>query len=109
MYVGPINKDRVTKVYTKRMKKIWTSNLSAYSKYIAHNAFAALDPNELLQSVQIDDGPQLMSHGIRQMCTQKKLKSKAEPFRNKPLHRYVHKKVSENNIDQKLTRQPTSL
>ena len=39
-YVGPINKDRVTKVYTKRMKKIWTSELSAYNKHIAHNAFA---------------------------------------------------------------------
>ena len=39
-YVGPINKDRVTKGYTKRMKKIWTSELSAYNKHIAHNAFA---------------------------------------------------------------------
>ena len=36
-YVGPINKDRVTKEHTKRRKKIWTSELSAYNK---HNAFA---------------------------------------------------------------------
>ena len=39
-YVGPINKDRVTKMHTKRMKKIWTSELSAYNKNIAYNAFA---------------------------------------------------------------------
>ena len=42
LYVDPINKDykRVTKEYTKRMKKIWTSELSAYNKHIAHSAFA---------------------------------------------------------------------
>ena len=39
-YVSPVNKDRVTKEYTKRKKKIWTSELSAYNKHIAHNAFA---------------------------------------------------------------------
>ena len=39
-YVGPINKDRVTKECTKRIKKIWTGELSAYNKRIAHNAFA---------------------------------------------------------------------
>ena len=39
-YVHPINKDRVTKEYTKRMKKIWTCELSAYNKHFAHNAFA---------------------------------------------------------------------
>ena len=37
--VGPINKDRIVKKYTKRIKKIWTSELSAYNKYIAHNKF----------------------------------------------------------------------
>ena len=40
LYVGPINKDRLTKEYTKRMEKIWTSELSAYNKHTAHNAFA---------------------------------------------------------------------
>ena len=39
-YVAPINKDRFNKEYTKRMKKIWTSVLSAYKKHIADNAFA---------------------------------------------------------------------
>ena len=29
------------KEYTKRMKNIWSSKLSAYNKHIAHNAFAA--------------------------------------------------------------------
>ena len=38
--MGAANKDRVTKKYTKRMKKIWTSELSAYNKHNAHNAFA---------------------------------------------------------------------
>ena len=43
------------------------------------------------------------------MYTQKKLKSKAKSFENKPLHGYVHKKVSENNnTDQKLTREWTT-
>ena len=40
-YVGPINKDRVKKEYTKRINKIWTSELSVYNKHIAaHNAFS---------------------------------------------------------------------
>ena len=65
--------------------------------------------NELLQSLHIVDKPQLMPCGISWMYTQKKLKSKAEFFENKPLHGYVHKKVSKNNnIDQKLTREWTT-
>ena len=40
LHVYPINKDRVTKEYTKRMKKIWASEMSAYNKHIPHNAFA---------------------------------------------------------------------
>ena len=40
------------------------------------------------------------------MYNQKKLKSRAEYSENKPLHGYVHKKVSENNnIDQILSRE----
>ena len=35
--VGPTNKDRIVKKYAKRIKKIWTSELFAYNKYIAHN------------------------------------------------------------------------
>ena len=37
---GPINKERVTKEYFTRVRKIWTSKLSAYNKVIAHNSFA---------------------------------------------------------------------
>ena len=37
---GPINKERVTKVYFTWVRKIWTSELSAYNKVIAHNSFA---------------------------------------------------------------------
>ena len=39
-YDGPINKERVTKEYYHRVSKIWSSELSAYNKYISHNAFA---------------------------------------------------------------------
>ena len=39
-YHGPINKERVSKEYFTRTRKIWSSELSAYSKVIAHNAFA---------------------------------------------------------------------
>ena len=38
-YVGPIKKERVTNQYYKRVKKIWKSELSAYNKNVAHNAF----------------------------------------------------------------------
>ena len=66
--------------------------------------------NKVLQSVHIDDDPQLTPtpRGIKRMYTQKKSKSRAESFENKPLHEYVHKKVSENNIDQKFTREWTT-
>ena len=39
-YHGPINKERVSKEYFTRTRKIWSSELSAYNKVIAHNAFA---------------------------------------------------------------------
>ena len=39
-YNGPVNKERVCNEYYKRVKKIWKSELSAYNKHIAHNAFA---------------------------------------------------------------------
>ena len=62
--------------------------------------------NELLQSVHIVDNPQLTPGGISRIYTQKKWKSTVEIFENKPLHGYVHKKVSgNNNVDQKLTRE----
>ena len=38
-YVGPINKERVTNQYYKRVKKIWKSEVSAYNKNVTHNAF----------------------------------------------------------------------
>ena len=37
---GPVNKERVTKEYFTRVRKIWTSELSAYNKVIAHNSYA---------------------------------------------------------------------
>ena len=65
--------------------------------------------NELLQSVHIDDNPQLTPRDRSQMFTQLKLKSKAESFESKPLHGYGHKTVSDNsNIDEKLTREWTT-
>jgi len=39
-YHGPINKERVSKEYFTRTRKIWSSELSAYNKVIAHNSFA---------------------------------------------------------------------
>ena len=39
-YHGPINKERVSKEYFTRTRKIWSSDLSAYNKVIAHYAFA---------------------------------------------------------------------
>ena len=39
-YDGPINKEMVSKLYLSRVKKIWSSKLSAINKTIAHNAFA---------------------------------------------------------------------
>ena len=37
---GPANKVRVINEYLKRVRKNWSSELSAYNKYISHNAFA---------------------------------------------------------------------
>ena len=39
-YVGPHNKARVTAEYKKCVRKIWSSELSAYNKHIPHNVFA---------------------------------------------------------------------
>ena len=39
-YHGPINKERVSKEYFTRTRKIWSSELNAYNKEIAHSAFA---------------------------------------------------------------------
>ena len=39
-YERTINKERVSKEYLSRVKKIWSSELSAFNKTIAHNAFA---------------------------------------------------------------------
>ena len=35
-----MNKERVTTEYKKRVRKIWSSELSAYNKHLAHNTFA---------------------------------------------------------------------
>ena len=39
-YVGAFNKEKVTKQYYTRVKKIWKSELSSFNKVIAHNTFA---------------------------------------------------------------------
>ena len=39
-YEGAINKERVTREYLSRVKKIWSCELSAYNKIITHNNFA---------------------------------------------------------------------
>ena len=39
-YKGTINKETVSKEYISWVKKIWSSELSAFNKTIAHNAFA---------------------------------------------------------------------
>ena len=38
--VGPLNKDKVTKGYKKRVRKIWNSVLNRQNKVTAHNTFA---------------------------------------------------------------------
>ena len=39
-YVGAVDKERVSKEYFNRVRKIWKSKLSAFNKTIAHNMFA---------------------------------------------------------------------
>ena len=38
--LGPLNKDKVTKEYKKRVRKIWNSDLNGQNKVTAHNTFA---------------------------------------------------------------------
>ena len=40
-YSSPVKKERVTSEYSKRVSKIWKSELSAFNKQIVHNCFAA--------------------------------------------------------------------
>ena len=39
---GTTNKERVLTEYFKRVRKIWSSELSGYNKFISHYAFAVL-------------------------------------------------------------------
>ena len=39
-YNGPLNKEKVTKEYKRRVRKIWTSELYSGNKITAHNTFA---------------------------------------------------------------------
>ena len=39
-YDGPMNKERISKEYVTRVKKIWSSELSDYNKVTAHNTLA---------------------------------------------------------------------
>ena len=39
-YSGPVNKERVSSEYLKRIRKIWKSELSAFNEQIARNCFA---------------------------------------------------------------------
>ena len=38
--MGPLSKARVTAEYKKRVRKTWSSELSAYNKHIAPDVFA---------------------------------------------------------------------
>ena len=46
-YNGPLNKEKVSKEYLNRARKIWSSELSDFNKVIAHNSFAVpiITPN----------------------------------------------------------------
>ena len=46
-YNGPLNKERVSTKYLRRVRKVWNSQLNALNKTIAHNVFAVpvLTPN----------------------------------------------------------------
>ena len=39
-YNGPLNKENVSKEYLNKVRKIWSSELSDFSKVIAHNNFS---------------------------------------------------------------------
>ena len=39
-YNGPLNKEKVSKEYLNRVRKIWSSELSDFNKAVAHNSFA---------------------------------------------------------------------
>ena len=39
-YEGKLNKERVEREYYHRVRKIWSSELNARNKSIAHNSFA---------------------------------------------------------------------
>ena len=39
-YNGPLNKERVSAEYLRRVRKVWNSQLNASNKTIAHNVFA---------------------------------------------------------------------
>ena len=40
IFASSLNKDKLTKEYTRRIRKIWSSHLNAYNKVIATNTFA---------------------------------------------------------------------
>ena len=40
-YNGPLNEERVSTEYLRRVRKVWNSQLNASNKAIAHNVFAA--------------------------------------------------------------------
>ena len=46
-YNGPLNKEKVSKEYLNRARKIWSSELSDFNKVVAHNSFAVpiITPN----------------------------------------------------------------
>ena len=46
-YVWTVNKSRVQKEYFKRLKKVWSSELSVFNKTIAHNAIALPVPTPI--------------------------------------------------------------
>ena len=49
-YEGSLNKERVEKEYYRWVRQIWTSELNATNKVIAHNSFALPVPTRLEHS-----------------------------------------------------------
>ena len=54
-YLGKVSKEKVSKKYFTRVKKIWKSKLSTFNKTIAHNIFAVpVLINTYIQCTRLD-------------------------------------------------------
>ena len=58
---------------------------------------------ELLESMNIDYNNQLKPQMISKKYLRAILEVKSTSFKNKPLHSYIHRKIADNKIGQKLS------